>query len=127
MDQLWSALYAFELALFGTLPLLVVALVGLILTWRRLARTHRNAFLWSLAGFVLLGAQSLAGPLANAIMAGALAPAAPGGDRIGVALSSALWGGLAANWLLIAAVACLLKGLLANRTAQDGPLEPSTK
>src|SRR5688572_33237600 len=110
----------FELALVSEAPMFVLAVVGLIFASTRLARTQqRAAFLWSVAGFVLLGVRSLVGPLAQSIMADALAPLAPTGDGIDRALSSALWSGVAANWLLVVAVTCLLVALLSNRAATD--------
>jgi hypothetical protein len=106
-SQLWSA---FLVAFATETPFLVVAIVGVVVAWLKLARTHPSAFLWSVAGLVLIGARSIVGPYGRARTAIAFGS----GTRSELVAELAIWN-LANYAMLLFAVSCLLIAALSSR------------
>jgi hypothetical protein len=98
-------------------PLLALSIAGATVCGVRLARTHRVAFIWSLAGFATLGLRSVLGPLGRfkttlAIDAGA--------RPIDLAGEYAFWA-MTSQGLLLLGVAFLLVAVVSSRAIRREP------
>lgn len=113
--DIWDLFFA---ALFREVAILAVAVIGLVLSWIRLSRVHRAAFLWSVAGFVLLGVRSLSDAYGRArnTLAGI-----SGASREELFEQVAIWS-IASYALLLLAVICLLVAVLSNRRSKLPPM-----
>jgi hypothetical protein len=93
-------------------PPLAVALAGIILVSTRLSsRTHGSALFWSIAGFTIIAIRCVVDPVGRTRMTMA---AASGIRPQQMAVEAAAWA-LGAQFLLLAALACLLIATLSNR------------
>jgi hypothetical protein len=92
-------------------PMLVLAVVGAVLTWVKLARTYRAAFRWSLAAFAILGLRSVLVPFGRAQITAAVDAGVRPSDLANVIGQLTL----ASYGLLLLGIAFLLAAVLSNR------------
>ena len=97
--------------LFTESPMLVLAVVGAVVAWAKLARTHRAAFGWSLAAFAMLGFRSVLVPFGRAQFTAAIDAGERPSDLVNVMGQLTL----ASYVLLLLGVAFLLVAVVSNR------------
>ncbi len=101
--------------LVASLPIVVIAVIGLVLCRSRLPKSHGKAKLLATMGFSLLGIQALGGEAVRRYIVGV---AAGSGDRVAMA-NSFTTVGLVTYALLAVSLILLMFAIVADRTSQD--------
>lgn len=110
-----NPLTVFAMALLASLPILAIAVVGVVVSRMKLRQSHAKAKRLATAGFSLMALQAVVGASIPAYVGMSVAGT---GDRLAMA-NVVTFSGMAAHLLLLASMILLLLAVLADRKTPE--------